>query len=103
MKPTTVLFLLPLALPITAAAQVGAGNRATQLAAQLEQRFATADADHNGQLTRDEAKAGMPRVYQRFDEIDSSKKGYVTLDDIRAVLLTRMSGRGATGSTGQPQ
>jgi len=94
--------LLLLATPAAVLAQDG--NRAARFEAQMEQRFAAADANSDGKLTRDEAKAGMPRVYQQFDAIDGTHKGYVTLDDIRATLQTRMAargaGRGAAGSGG---
>jgi len=41
-------------------------------------RFKQADTNHDGKLTRDEAQAGMPEVYKRFDKIDARKRGYVT-------------------------
>jgi hypothetical protein len=50
---------------------------------QLASRFAAADTDHDGKLTRSEAQAGMPRVASHFDQIDSSHLGYVTLEQIR--------------------
>jgi Ca2+-binding EF-hand superfamily protein len=101
MRTTTALLLL--ALPLAALAQDG--GRAAKFEAQLEQRFAAADANGDGQLTRDEAKAGMPRVYKQFDAIDANHKGFVTLDEIRAAVQTRMAarggGRGGAG-TGTP-
>ncbi|SDP33285.1 EF hand [Ralstonia sp. 25mfcol4.1] len=42
------------------------------------ERFKAADTDHDGKLTREEARAGMPEVYKRFDKIDTRKHGYVT-------------------------
>jgi Ca2+-binding EF-hand superfamily protein len=51
--------------------------------------FAAADKDNNGQLTLEEAKAGMPRVAANFDKIDKDKKGYVTLDQIKAMAPRR--------------
>jgi hypothetical protein len=65
------------------------------LAAELPKRFAAADVDHDGKLTRDEARAGMPRVSRFFDQIDSRKRGYVTVDDInlafQAEVLPRLA------------
>jgi len=55
----------------------------------LKTRFAEADKDHNGQLTRDECSAGMPRIYRGFDQIDTEKKGYITLDQIIAFVASR--------------
>lgn len=55
-------------------------------AQMAEQRFKAADKDGDGKLTRDEAKAGMPRVYSSFDKIDTGKLGYVTIDQIKAAM-----------------
>lgn len=50
--------------------------------ATLKTRFAAADKDQDGKLTREECQAGMPRIYRGFDKIDADKKGYLTLDQI---------------------
>lgn len=57
---------------------------------KLEARFAAADVDHDGKLTRAEAQTGMPRVAQHFDEIDSAHVGYVTLPQIEQFAAQRM-------------
>ncbi|BDB27222.1 EF-hand domain-containing protein [Cupriavidus sp. P-10] len=49
-----------------------------QAKALIAERFKAADANHDGKLSRDEAQAGMPQVYENFDKIDARKKGYVT-------------------------
>ncbi len=54
---------------------------------QVEERFKIADKDSNGQLTLEEAKAGMPRVADAFGHIDVEKKGYITLEQIKAVMI----------------
>ena len=51
---------------------------------QIDERFAAADKNKDGKLTLDEARSGMPRVADNFDKIDSQKRGYVTLDQIKA-------------------
>jgi hypothetical protein len=48
------------------------------------QRFAAANTTHDGHLTEAQAKKGLPVVYRHFQDIDTAKKGYVTLADIRA-------------------
>ncbi len=53
-------------------------------AAEIERRFKSADKNGDGKLTLEEAKAGMPRVAQGFNSIDTEKKGYVTLDQLKA-------------------
>lgn len=65
------------------AQQEGAsGSREGRLAA----RFAAADTNHDGQLTRAEAEQGMPRLAQHFDALDPQGRGYVTEADIAAFV-----------------
>jgi Ca2+-binding EF-hand superfamily protein len=52
---------------------------------QIEEKFKLADKNVDGQLTLEEAKAGMPKVAKGFDKIDVDKKGYVTVDQIKAM------------------
>lgn len=54
---------------------------------ELETRFKAADKNADGKLTLQEAKDGMPRIADAFSHIDIEKKGYVTLDQIRAVMI----------------
>jgi Ca2+-binding EF-hand superfamily protein len=57
--------------------------------ATLKSRFAAADKNGDGELTREEFEAGMPRIYRGFDQIDSGKKGYITLDQIITFVSNR--------------
>jgi hypothetical protein len=50
----------------------------------MDQRFGNANTTHDGHLTLDQAKAGYPTVAKHFTQIDATKKGYITEDDIRA-------------------
>ena len=85
---------LALALPVGAAlAQAADPGRAAQMAAELQKRFAAADANADGQLTRDEAKGKMPMVFKRFDDIDTAHKGFVTLADIQAYAIAQRGTR----------
>ena len=52
---------------------------------QIEDKFKLADKNADGQLTLEEAKAGMPRVAKGFDKLDVDTKGYVTVDQIKAM------------------
>lgn len=70
--------LLLIALAFSAPAQSNRDN-------QIEERFAAADTNHDGQLTPAEAKAGMPRVAANFDKIDADHSGTVTLAEIKAL------------------
>lgn len=58
--------------------------RRQQAAAQLEQRFKDADANADGLLSKEEAKAKMPRVYAHFDMIDTEHTGSVSLEQLRS-------------------
>lgn len=51
---------------------------------QAIEKFKAADKDGDGKLTLAEAKAGMPRIAANFDKLDTEKKGYLTLDQIKA-------------------
>ncbi|MGI4794991.1 MAG: hypothetical protein ACRYF2_20445 [Janthinobacterium lividum] len=51
----------------------------------MDERFAAANTTHDGKLTLEQAKAGHLRAVARdFAMIDKSKRGYVTLDEIKA-------------------
>ncbi|MBN8910121.1 MAG: hypothetical protein J0H99_26775 [Rhodospirillales bacterium] len=50
----------------------------------LQQRFDKANTTHDGHLTLDQAKAGLPGVAKHFGAIDKDKKGYVTMEEIHA-------------------
>ena len=52
---------------------------------EIAAKFKAADKNADGQLSLEEAKAGMPRVAKGFDKIDVGKKGYVTLEQIIAM------------------
>ena len=54
---------------------------------EVETRFKAADKNADGKLTLQEAKDGMPRIADAFNHIDTEKKGYVTLDQIKAVVI----------------
>jgi len=66
-----------------------------QRGAAMQKRFAAADTNGDGKLTKEEAKGKMPFVYQHFDEIDISHSGAVTLADIAAFAQARQAARKA--------
>lgn len=49
-----------------------------------EQRFQEANKAHDGRLTLEEAKSSYKTIARHFQEIDTSGKGFVTENDIRA-------------------
>ena len=68
---------------------------AAQMRATVSDRFAAADVNHDGKLTREEAAGKMPGVARNFDRIDKTKKGYVTLEDVQAYAKERSTQRHA--------
>lgn len=94
--------MLGVLIAVSAAGAIQAADtdasRGGQFKAQLAARFAKADVNGDGHLTRDEAQQGMPRVFAHFDEIDASKNGYLTLEDIQSFMAAR-----AAAKHGAPQ
>ncbi len=74
---------------IAGAAHPGLSQADDKRDKDIEERFKAADADHDGKLTLAEAKAGMPRVARGFDKIDKDKKGYLTVEQIKAFAATQ--------------
>src|SRR5260221_13732715 len=79
----------------SAMAQAPDAERAQKMQAELQKRFAAADANGDGKLTKDEAKGKMPMVYKHFDEIDTAHSGAVTMADIAAFAMAQRGARKA--------
>lgn len=73
--------LLVVSFSMVSIAQAADSAKAQEITA----KFKAADKNADGQLSLEEAKAGMPRVAKGFDKIDVEKKGYVTLEQIIAM------------------
>ncbi|SFT96250.1 hypothetical protein SAMN05192562_103380 [Kosakonia arachidis] len=67
----------------TSAAPVGSR------AQRMQNRFNTADTNHDGKLTLTETQVGMPRVARHFSEIDTAKNGYITLSQLSAFMAAK--------------
>jgi hypothetical protein len=95
------LFMLAAAVSVQAqdsSSTQGSGTRADRGARFREragQRFEAADSNHDGKISPDEARAGMPRVSEHFAEIDANKDGFVSRDEIAAFMQARMAERRA--------
>lgn len=76
----------PAAAPATPTATTPAAPAATTHTRRtMDERFAAANTTKDGKLTLEQAKAGHFRAVTRdFAMIDKSKRGYVTLDEIKA-------------------
>jgi Ca2+-binding EF-hand superfamily protein len=60
-----------------------AGPTSVRIRRNIEDDFAAADKDKDGQLSQAEAEA-MPIVSDFFSDMDASKDGYVTMEEIHA-------------------
>jgi hypothetical protein len=90
------------ATPAPPAATAPAVAPAHHAHATLQERFDQANTSHDGHLTLDQAKAGMPMVAKHFSAIDKDKKGYVTMDDIHAYSAARHAGHPAAHHPASP-
>ena len=84
------LAALVLLLPAAAVwAQSGEADHLKSIAEHAKERFAKADTDHDGMLTRAEAQKGMPFVAKHFDDIDTQTAGKVSIADITRFVEQR--------------
>lgn len=66
----------------------------------LQQRFDAANTTHDGHLTKDQAAAAnWPYVTNNFTTMDKDKKGFVTVQDIRAFAKARHAARQKPANT----
>lgn len=91
-RSTTLAMLATLALTLCGCA-AASGSRSEQFAQRAQQRFADADLDRDGQLSREEAKQGTPRLAEHFDEIDSDHDGLLSSAEILSYLKQRRGAR----------
>ena len=50
---------------------------------QAKERFKKIDANQDGQLSRDEARQGAPKLAEHFDKLDANGDGQVTPAEMR--------------------
>lgn len=77
-------------LSVSVAQTIDAATQATLT--ELETRFKAADKNGDGKLTHEEAKDGMPRIADAFNHLDAEKKGFVTLEQLKAVVIKGSGG-----------
>jgi Ca2+-binding EF-hand superfamily protein len=76
----------------------GAGNGPGARGAALQERLQAADTNADGRISREEAQAAMPRLYENFDAIDANHDGFVTVEEMQAA---RQAHRGAGHGRGE--
>ena len=91
------LVLVLASLPVLAAASPQSASFPTlpqppNASQMVDAAFSQADTDHDGKLTLDEARAGMPPIVPAFAQIDVNHKGYVTLDQVKTFLKSQAGG-----------
>ncbi|MBE7368980.1 EF-hand domain-containing protein [Ramlibacter pallidus] len=96
MKTRTAWIVLLLVATLSGCAR-GQGQRAARMAHDLEQRFALADRDRDGRLTRDEARAGLPWAERNFDAIDTARAGTIDLGQVKAFARAELAQKRAGG------
>jgi Ca2+-binding EF-hand superfamily protein len=84
-----VVFALALAGTFIVGSQAARAGEDPKRDKEIEEKFKAADKDGDGKLTLAEAKAGMPRIAKGFDKIDKDKKGYITVDQIKAFAASQ--------------
>lgn len=57
-------------------------QRREQFRLEMQERVKAADTDGNGLLTRDEAKLGLPHLYEHFEFVDANGDGSVSLAEL---------------------
>lgn len=65
-------------------------NKKPHALSKFTERFAAADQNGDGALTRSEADAaGISRIVKHFDRLDANGDGKVTPEEVRALLRQR--------------
>lgn len=60
--------------------------------AGAQERLKAADKNADGLISREEAQASLPRLYENFDAIDANKDGNISLAEMQAARLAHRAG-----------
>jgi hypothetical protein len=83
----------------TAAAPAAPSTKTTHTRMTAQQRFDAANTTHDGKLTKEQAQAAhMTSTVKNWDAIDKDKKGYVTMDDMKAYAAAQRAAHHNTGT-----
>lgn len=64
-----------------------------QMRAMGQERWAAADKDGDGALTREEAQASMPGIADRFDTLDANHDGKIDRDEMHNARMRQQQHR----------
>lgn len=78
------------ATPGSADCPMGSGG--ARPGAQAQERLKAADTNHDGLISREEAKA-LPRIAEQFDAIDANKDGQISTEELRAFHQAHRGGQ----------
>jgi hypothetical protein len=82
-----------------AAAPAAPSTKTTHTRMTAQQRFDAANTTHDGKLTKEQAQAAhMTSTVKNWDAIDKDKKGYVTMDDMKAYAASQRAAHHNTGT-----
>ncbi len=86
---STVWLAMTLAMLGAASGPVAWADEDPRRDVQIEERFKAADKNGDGKLSLEEARAGMPRIARVFDKIDTEKRGYLAVEQIKKFVAAR--------------
>ena len=66
-----------------------AQSKGTALDVMIEERFKAGNKIGDGKLILEEANAGMPKVAANFDRMNTQKRGYITVEQIRIMAAPK--------------
>lgn len=75
-----------MAVAAVAVAQTPTASQQKQIK-EAEERFAASDKNADGKLSLEEAQAGMPRIASNFKKIDTNNDGFVTIEEIKVMIM----------------
>jgi Ca2+-binding EF-hand superfamily protein len=83
---SSIVTVAALAFVSTANAQTPTASQQNQIQ-EAQEKFIAADKNADGKLSLEEAKAGMPRIASNFKKIDTNNDGFVTMEEIKVMIL----------------
>jgi hypothetical protein len=93
----------PAAAAPAAATPAAPAKKTTHRRMTFQQRFDAANTTHDGKLTKEQAQAAhMTSTVKNWDAIDKDKKGYVTMDDLKAYAAAQRAAHHAATTKKPP-